>query len=114
MNRNAIKQFRSIVPKYRAIPTVIDGKKFASKKEAKRYTELKILNQIGEIHGLRLQVSFSLEVNGFHVCRYVADFVYFDKSGNKIVEDVKGFLTPQYKLKRKLMKAVFGIEIKET
>lgn len=114
MKRNDLKKLIAAIPKYRAVPTTIDGKKFASKKEAHRYVELKLLNRAGKVHDLRCQVSFTLNVNGEHICRYVADFVYFNDKGEKIVEDVKGFLTKEYKLKKKLMKAIHDIEIRET
>lgn len=113
MNRNELKKLNARIPKYRAVQTVVDGKKFASKKEARRYKELKLLTRAGEIAGLRCQVTFTLVVNDVHICKYIADFVYFE-NGKKIVEDTKGFLTKEYKLKRKLMKAVHGIEIRET
>jgi hypothetical protein len=58
-------------------------------------------------------VSFRLIVGGVLVCRYRADFVYVE-SGARVVEDVKGFRTVVYKLKRRLMLACHGIEIKET
>lgn len=112
MKINELKKLRAKVPKYRAVPTTINGKTFASKKEAHRYKELLLLQRGGEIAGLRCQVTFDLNVSDVHICRYVADFVYFDK-GVKTVEDVKGFLTKEYKIKKKLMKAIHGIEIKE-
>jgi len=108
-----LKNLRENVPKYRAKPKTIDGIYFASTKEANRYKELKLLTRAGIIHGLRTQVSFTLEINKVHICRYVADFVYFE-NGEKVVEDVKGFITPSYRLKKKLMKAIHGIIIKET
>ncbi len=99
-------------PKYRNTPTLVDGIKFASQKEARRYGVLKLLERAGKVHGLRLQVSYALCVNEVLVARYVADFVYTE-AGRVVVEDVKGFRTPVYKLKRKLMWACHGIEIKE-
>lgn len=88
---------------------------FASKKEAARYRQLKLLQRAGTISALRCQVSFNLSINSVHICRYVADFVYFDnEKQERIVEDTKGFLTKEYKIKRKLMRAIIGIEIKET
>lgn len=98
--------------KYHAKPTEIDGIRFASKKEGRRYQELKLLEMAGEIENLELHPSFKIEVNGEKVCRYIADFRYREK-GREIVEDAKGVRTPVYILKRKLMKAVHGIEIKE-
>jgi hypothetical protein len=113
MKQNEFKKIKKVVPKYGAIPTTVNGKKFASKKEARRYKQLKLMSQAGLVNGLRCQVSFSLNVGDTHICRYVADFVYFE-NGVEIVEDVKGFLTPVYKIKRKLMKAIYGVEIRET
>lgn len=92
--------------------TVVDGITFDSKAEATRYSTLKVLEKANIVADLRLQVPYELTVNGLKVCRYIADFVY-TMDGKEIVEDVKGMRTPEYKLKRKLMLAVFGIEIQE-
>ena len=67
----------------------------------------------GEIDELARQVRFRLDVNGVHVAVYVADFTYV-RDGERITEDVKGAITPVYRLKKKLMKACHGIEILET
>lgn len=100
--------------KYKAKITFVDGQRFASKKEARCYLTLKALVGFGTIRELKTQVSFSLNVNGKHVCRYVADFTYTDTvSGERVVADAKGFRTAIYKLKKKLMKAVHGIDIVE-
>lgn len=99
--------------KYKAVPTAVDGIIFASKKEAARYVELKILLKIGEISQLELQRPFELRVNGVLVCKYIADFVYLDKDGREVVEDVKGMKTAVYRLKSKLMIAVHGLRIVE-
>ena len=90
---------------------------FASKKEAKRYQELLLMEKAGEISHLRTQVPYDIDINGIHVCRYIADFVYHDEAmigDRRIVEDAKGMRTDVYKLKKKLMLAVHGITIKET
>lgn len=100
--------------KYGNIPTIIDGIRFASKKEAARWPVLQAMQAKGEILNLRRQVSHTLRVNGELICRYVSDYEYDLPDGTHIVEDVKGRLTDVYKLKRKLMKALFGIVIKET
>ena len=100
-------------PKYRAIPTTVDNIRFASKKEAKRYGELKLLQQAGEIAGLEMQPRWDLHVNGTRVAFYKGDFCYIAKGGLFVVEDVKGMRTPMYRLKRKMMLAEHGIEIKE-
>jgi Protein of unknown function (DUF1064) len=99
--------------KYRARPTIVDGIRFASAAEARRYGELKLLLWSGQITDLQLQVPYRLEVNGCLVGTYRADFVYTDSGGGLHVEDVKGFATRLYKLKKKLMLACHGIEIEE-
>lgn len=118
--------------KYGAQPVVIDGRRFASKREAARYQELRLLERAGQIVGLRCQVRYACEVNGQHVCDYVADFVYdewqetrlrhepggdYDGISRRrvtVVEDTKGVRTPVYRLKKRLLKAIHGIEILET
>ena len=88
---------------------------YASKKEAKRAQELKLMEKAGLISDLAEQVKFVLipKQEGERECSYVADFVYFDNRMNKIVEDVKGLRTPLYVVKRKLMRRVHGIRITE-
>ena len=98
--------------KYRAIPTVIDGIRFASKAEARRYGELKLLKNAGKIRNLELQPKYLLDVGGKRIGTYIADFRY-RLDGVLIVEDVKGFCTPVYKLKKKLVEALYGITITE-
>jgi hypothetical protein len=99
--------------KYHAIKTEVDGIVFASKREASRYSELKLLEAAGEIFDLKLQPKFPIVVNKQKICTYIADFEYELSDGTKITEDVKGVKTPVYRLKKKLMKACFGIEITE-
>lgn len=103
----------------------------ASKKEHSRASQLKLWQRAGIISDLREQVSFTLIPTQYgecgtdlkgkpvrilleHSCRYVADFVYTDNAtGQVIVEDTKGYQTPEYKIKRKLMLYIHGIRIKE-
>jgi len=99
--------------KYKNIRTALDGIVFDSQREAKRYGELKLLERAGEISGLQLQPRFPIVINGVKVCTYVADFQYRTPSG-PVTEDVKGMKTPIYNLKKKLVKAVHGIEILES
>lgn len=100
--------------KYGAAPTVIDGFRFASKAEARRYSELLLLQRAGEISELELQPPFPLVVNGVKVATYIADFRYRCKYTDPlIVEDVKGMSTPVYRLKKKLVLALHGVEITE-
>lgn len=99
--------------KYKAKATVVDGKWFASKKEAKRYGELLLLEKAGIISNLKTQVRFPLNVNDEKVCTYIADFTYFE-NGQTVIEDTKGFKTPLYKIKKKLMWACYQFLIVET
>lgn len=120
--------------KYGNRKVVVDGITFDSRREAIRYQELILLQRAGEISDLERQVEFELippqwlEEARFSksgkrlknkytllerkVC-YVADFVYKDKKGNRIVEDTKGMRTKDYIIKRKLMLYVHGIKIQE-
>ena len=96
--------------------TEVDGIKFRSKREAVRYTELKLLQQAGQIVSLYLQPSFDLHAPETvrPIGRYVADFSYTDaRNGEVIVEDVKGFKTPLYQWKKKHAEAEHGIQIRE-
>lgn len=99
--------------KYRNKKTKVDGNTFDSKLEAGRYVELKRMLEAGLIFGLQIQVPFVLEVNRQLICKYVADFVYVDIDGNRVVEDSKGVMTRDYLLKKKLMRAIHGIDIRE-
>lgn len=109
-----LAEYKAAKPsKYRNKRATVDGIKFASRREAKRYGELQLLVKAGEVRDLRLQVPFDLIVRDIKVCRYVADFVYTDAMGRTVVEDVKGVKTPVYKLKRRLMFACLGIGILE-
>lgn len=100
--------------KYGAVRTEVDGISFASKAEAKRYGELKLLQKAGKIKQLTLQPKYPLVVNGVKVCDYIADFEYLVLGKSwPVVEDVKGMRTTIYRLKKKLMQAIHGIEIRE-
>lgn len=91
------------------------GNKYDSKKELKRGKELKLLLKVGHIGFLARQVEFQLNTGGSHNLKYIADFIYTDaKTGEIIVEDVKGFETKEFKKKEKLMKKIHGIIIKIT
>ena len=92
--------------KYRAKPITLDGIRFASQAEGKRYLELKALEASGEITHLELQPKYTIVINGVKVCTYIADFRYRTKT-NAVVEDVKGMLTPVYRLKKKMVEAMF-------
>lgn len=100
-------------PKYGNRHVVRDGLEFDSIAEADRYGELCLLQRAGEISKLETQPSYTLTVRGMLICRYVADFRYW-QNGRLVVEDVKGVKTPEYRLKCKLMQAIHGITILET
>ena len=116
--------------KYRSQKVEVYGIVFDSKKEAKRFQELRLLEKAGAIQNLKTQVKFILipaqrepDTIGKRggrkkgkllerECSYLADFVYI-KDGEMIVEDTKGFRTKDYTIKRKLMLYVHGIRINE-
>lgn len=95
--------------KYGNKKTMAGGKLFDSGKEARRYSELRLLEKSGKISGLKNQVRFLLQPSFVSAgvthrkIEYVADFVYLDSMGDMIVEDTKGFKTELYKLKKKLL-----------
>lgn len=102
--------------KYRNKKTVVDGVVFDSAKEAKRWQYLCLLQRAGQITGLERQVRIPIVINGIKVCSYVADACYYE-DGSYRVEDTKSDFTrklPVYRLKKKLIKAVLGIDIVET
>lgn len=101
--------------------TVVDGIAFDSKREAKRWGELRLLQIAGEIRDLERQVPVDLlgqdgpilTDSGKQTRRYVADFRYFDtRLGIWVIEDAKGHPTEVFKLKRAIL-AAQGIEVKE-
>jgi len=99
--------------KYGARKTIVDGITFDSKKEARRYSELKLLEKCGKIEDLELHPRFDFVINGVKCGFYKADFRYIE-NGFEIIEDVKGMRTPVYRIKKKLMKAIHDIDIFET
>lgn len=121
--------------KYGSRKQTVSGITFDSRKEARRFQELRLLELAGEISDLRLQVKYILiptqRAPSFEVykrgpnkgrrkpgevlekeCAYIADFVYA-KGGETVVEDAKGVRTKEYIIKRKLMLERYGIRIKE-
>jgi len=100
--------------KYGAVPTLVDGLRFASKREAQRYGELKLLLRAGQIQDLECQKAYAITIDGTPCGEYRADFVYVDcASGEVIVEDVKGMRTPVFLLKKKLIEALYPFQIRE-
>lgn len=128
---------RVIRSKFGAVPTMVDGIRFASKKEARRYGELKLLERTGEIRKLRRQPRYALcslviegaDVRDLHagtptprrrvVCEYVADFEFEERRDGHpegwrvVVEDAKGMRTDVYRLKSKWFEAQYGVTIRE-
>ena len=108
-----------------------DGSVFDSKKELRRWYELQTMQAEGKINNLERQVKFTLiptqrepstvgKRGGLHLgkviekeCYYLAYFTYNLPTGEKVVEDAKGFRTKEYAIKRKLMLYIHGIRIKE-
>lgn len=123
--------------KYGNKKVTIDGEVFDSKREAKRYQELKLLEMCGAIRDLERQVTFELipaqreestrvytkgrkkgqPIEGKIIEKavsYIADFVYTDTAtGKEVVEDAKGMRTKDYIIKRKLMLYIHGVKIRE-
>lgn len=119
--------------KYQALKCYVNGIEFDSRKEARRYQELLLLQRAKEISNLRMQVKYVLVPAQYETCErygkngqrlkdgkrllekecaYIADFVY-EENGNEIVEDTKGIKTKDYIIKRKLMLFIHGIRVKE-
>ncbi len=124
---------------------IIDGQRFDSRAEARRYGQLRMLEKAGEISDLQRQKMYELIPGHYEYIptgkifsrgarkgqkeykrvtvelpvKYIADFVYKDKDGNTVVEDVKGYSDPnsatyaKFVIKRKLMLWVHGVKVKE-
>jgi hypothetical protein len=102
--------------KFGSVRTTVDGIAFHSKKEADRYSELKLLERAGAISDLALQPEFPIIINGKKVAKWIGDFRY-SSYGSVVVEDVKSSFTrrdPVYRLKKKLVEAQYGIQVTET
>jgi hypothetical protein len=116
--------------KYHNRKVIVDGMVFDSKKEYLRFMELSLLEKAGKIQNLKRQVEYMLIPAQFgmvldpktgrqkrvcleRACHYKADFTYTE-NGKFVCEDTKGFRTPDYKIKRKLMLQLFDIRIRET
>jgi hypothetical protein len=106
--------------KYGAIATVVDGQRFDSKSEAKRFCQLQIMERAGQISDLKTQVSFELlpaqEIAGKkeRAVKYIADFQYM-KKGQLVIEDVKSAptKTKEFVIKRKLMMFIHKAVVRE-
>lgn len=125
------QQRRQSQAKYHNEPTVVNGIRFDSRKEARRYDELMVLLRAGKIRNLRLQAQYTLqesfvapEGTRIRAIKYVADFAYERPAEPEqngvvhwlpVVEDVKSRATktPQYEMKKKLLYDKYRIEITE-
>lgn len=122
--------------KYHSRKVTRNGITFDSKREANRHSELLLLERAGAITELQRQVRFTLLPAHYEAYErfgkngqrlkdgqrcveravvYVADFVYRDKNGTLVVEDVKSpaTKTKDYVIKRKLLFHFYGLRIKE-
>ena len=95
--------------KYHNEKTVIDGKRFDSKKEGGRYAELRLLERAKEVVRFFEQVPFHLTAG----IDYIADFVVLWADGHYTVEDVKGIRTDVYIMKKKIFREKYGFDITE-
>ena len=120
------------MPKYGNRKVTFEGQTFDSKRECQRWQELRLLEKAGKISDLQRQVRFELipeqrlaDTTGPKGGRrrgkvlekavyYVADFTYYDENNKFVMEDAKGHRTREYIIKRKIMLARYGIQIRET
>lgn len=123
------KQWCQKKSKFHNEPVTVDGVRYDSKNEMRRFNFLKLMEKAGEISNLRYHVKYTLFPKGTVEIRrlpdgtemelkrydrehwYEADFVYVTKDGKEIVEDFKGFETDTFKEKRDILKKLYGIEI---
>jgi len=99
--------------KYRNTRVSYDGRQFDSKRECEVYKRFAAALKGGAISELECQKRYRILVEGMHVCTYVADFWVKYPNGEVEVWDAKGFKTKEYLLKKKLMKAVYDINVRE-
>ena len=95
--------------KFHAKPVLYENIRFDSKKERNRYAELKQMQTNGEVVFFLRQIPLHLPGN----IRYVCDFQIFWPNGTVTFEDVKGYRTDTYKIKKKQVEAIYPIEIVE-
>lgn len=103
--------------KYRAEHAWVDGIKFDSRRESRRYGQLLNLVKAKAIENLQVHPKYPIAVNDIAICIYEADFRYFDRQTQSWkVEDVKSEATRTnraYRIKKKLVEAIYGIRIIE-
>lgn len=115
LTHNDLRKFVNRSSKYRNVRTVVDGITFASKREANRYSELKLLQKAGKVVHIERQLPILLHAPGGQaIGKYIPDFCYIDLERNcTIYEDAKGTRTSLYKWKKKHVEAEYGITIVE-
>lgn len=120
MTSIAVKEYRELIgsnkkpSKHRNVRTTVNGQKFDSKWEGQRYIHLLWLQENGDIKDLNTQVKFALKVDGELICNYFADFTYNCSTRGFVVEDAKGGKTTAlFRLKKKLMKVIHGLDVVE-
>jgi hypothetical protein len=111
------KQYRKMAggarrPKYGNTKVFTDEGKFDSKREYDRWCDLKLLRDQGAIESLERQVKFVFRLWGVRIASYTADFTYVE-NGTYVVEDSKGQPNDRWPMKKKLMLAFYGINVKE-
>lgn len=102
--------------KYGNRKVTVDGVTFDSAKEAARWHNLRLLERAGQIRNLRRQVRYDFTINGVKVGSYIADHEYDELNNGvwePVTEDVKGFKTQVYALKRRMMLGFHNIKIRE-
>lgn len=99
--------------KYSAKKVITEEGVFDSRIEYKRWCELLTMQRVGLIAKLERQITFELVVNDIRIGRFTADHRYVELStGQTIVEDVKGVMVRDVGLRLRLMKAIYGIDVK--
>lgn len=106
--------------KYRNQKTRVGDLVFDSKREAARWGELRLLERAGRIVDLRMQVPFELapavkfagEKRAKPAMKLIVDFAYRDEFGERVLEDVKGVVTTAFQIKRHLLKARYGLDVR--
>ena len=102
--------------KYKSKAKWVDGIYFHSTKEANYYGTLKLQLKAGEIKDFRRQVKFKITINNIHITSYICDFIVYNWDGTRRIIDVKSKFTKTlapYKIKKKLMEALYNIKIEE-
>ena len=119
MSRMSAKEFREQQAKqpkrrnkFNAKRTELDGIVFDSQRESQYYALLKRREKLGEVSGVELQQPYALTIDGQLICTYRADFSFDDlvERRHRVV-DTKGVITPEFRIKQKLMKAIHNIDV---